>query len=236
MSLAASAENSIMFEQANQLYQNKFYDSAATLFQQMIDEGYHHEIIYYNAGNAYYKANKIGMAIWCYQKALQKNNTKITLDNLQLAKNKIQHPINKAKKIFFIQWWKKLQLLFTINQWSILSLLSFITFIVIQFYQILKKQKIYKTPKIALLFIAIFGILVVFTSLYENKNNYKAIVIQNTPAYSLNNWLKVERTVSDGTEVTVQSANAIYKNPSLIKVVLPNESTVFINKNNILKY
>lgn len=34
------AGNNIMFDKANQLYHNKNYDSAAKLYQQMIQDGY----------------------------------------------------------------------------------------------------------------------------------------------------------------------------------------------------
>ena len=64
------AENNIMFEKANQLYHNKNYDSASVLYQQMIQDGYCHPALYYNAGNAYYRTNQIGMAVWCFKKAL----------------------------------------------------------------------------------------------------------------------------------------------------------------------
>lgn len=64
------AGNNIMFDKANQLYHNKNYDSAAKLYQQMIDDGYCSSDLFYNTGNAYYRLNKIGLAIWCYEKAI----------------------------------------------------------------------------------------------------------------------------------------------------------------------
>ena len=50
-SLQAKAESHLMFEKANQLYHNRLYDSAAGLYQQMINDGYCDPALFYNAGN-----------------------------------------------------------------------------------------------------------------------------------------------------------------------------------------
>ena len=89
-----------MYVKANQLYHNKDYDSAARLYQQMLNDGYCSPDLYYNAGNAYYRTNQVGLAIWCYKKAIQIHPEKNYIDNLALANKRIREPIEKINEIF----------------------------------------------------------------------------------------------------------------------------------------
>lgn len=115
------AGNNIMFDNANTLYRNKQYDTAAKMYLQMIQDGYCDADLYYNAGNAFYKTNQIGWSIWCYEKAIQKRNNKNYSDNLFLAKKKIKNRIPEVEEIFFIKWWHALLNIFTITQWCIIA-------------------------------------------------------------------------------------------------------------------
>jgi hypothetical protein len=124
--MSALAEENIMFSKANQLYRNKFYDSAATLYQQMITDGYCHPDLFYNAGNAFYKTHQIGMAIWCYRKAQLIHSNRNIEDNLALAQKRIKEPIKPMRDIFFIRWWKSTYGLFSVNQWALFSLVFFL--------------------------------------------------------------------------------------------------------------
>lgn len=66
---AAAPVQQQQFEKANLLYKQKQYSEAAGIYQQLIDEGYHQPQLFINAGNAYYKANKTGLAIYNYEKS-----------------------------------------------------------------------------------------------------------------------------------------------------------------------
>jgi tetratricopeptide (TPR) repeat protein len=230
------AENSIMLEQANQLYQNKQYDSASSLYMQMIDEGYYSDIIYYNAGNSFYKQNKIGKAIWCYKHAIEINKNKSVTDNLQLAKNKISNLIPAKKDIFFIRWWKNLQRYFTINQWSMFALVSFTLAFLIQVFRILKsKNTLTRLCRNMLYFISFISLIMMFLIQYNSTNNYTAIVIKDTPFYNEKDWFKKDRIVTDGNEVYVLNATETYKRANIIKVRLANGKVGFLAKNDLIK-
>lgn len=115
-----------MFDKANQLYHNKNYDSAARLYQQMINDGYCSADLFYNAGNAYYRLNRIGLAIWCYEKAVGIHRDKNYVENLALAKKRIREPIDEIPEIFFIRWWESAYRLFSANTWAVLALTWFL--------------------------------------------------------------------------------------------------------------
>ncbi len=124
--IQVKAEDHIMFDKANQMYRNKLFDSAANLYQQLINDGFSSPDLYYNAGNAFYRLNKIGWSVWCYRKALFMKEDRNYRDNLKLAQRRIVSPIEAEPDIFFIRWWKSLYRLFSVNTWALLALLSFL--------------------------------------------------------------------------------------------------------------
>lgn len=61
------------FDQANQLYSERTYDSAADYYQQIINTGVSNSSVYFNLGNAYYRLKKTGLARLYYEKAIRLN-------------------------------------------------------------------------------------------------------------------------------------------------------------------
>lgn len=177
----SDAENNIMFEKANQLYHNKMYDSASSLYLQMIDEGYSHPDLFYNAGNSFYKSNKTGMAVWCYKKAMQHTTNKNYRDNLTLAEKKIIDPFPYQKEVLFIRWWKGIYNLFSVNIWAIISLISFLIAMVILFIKKIKKDiKISKRVSLGLIILSFFSMLFMAVKYYNDTFHYHGIIIKNS--------------------------------------------------------
>lgn len=58
------------FERANQDYYRGDFSSAAAGYERVLALGVPAPDLYYNLGNAYLRANRIGHAIWSYQRAL----------------------------------------------------------------------------------------------------------------------------------------------------------------------
>ena len=168
-----------MFDKANQLYHNKYYDSAAQLYQQMINDGYCSADLYYNAGNAYYRLNKIGWSIWAYEKAMQIKQHKNYNDNLSLAQKRIKDPIDEVKPIFFLRWWQHLYQLFTANVWAFLALLSFLLSFALMFAK--KMKRTLYIPNLinnSLFFISAFCLLMMLVNTYNEDYHYQGIIIE----------------------------------------------------------
>lgn len=108
------------FNNANKLYSQQKYSEAATAYQQLIDEGYQSAALYLNAGNAYYKANAMGKAIYSFEMArkLEPSNEAVTR-NLSLANQKIGTNTQALPLLFFERWWMDLQLVHSANGWAI---------------------------------------------------------------------------------------------------------------------
>jgi hypothetical protein len=79
---------------ANQLYENGRYPEAAQTYEQLIAQGWHDALIYYNLGNAYYQQPDIGRAILNYERAarLAPRDADIRA-NLQAAREQITDSI-----------------------------------------------------------------------------------------------------------------------------------------------
>lgn len=199
------ADDNIMFEKANQLYRNKMYDSAANLYQQLLDDGYTSANLYYNAGNAYYKSQRIGMSIWCYKKALQLKRNKNIKDNLELAKMKISNPVPEIPQLFIIKWWQGLLNLLSINGWSIVAILAFLLGICIMFYQKLKGTPLsLKLVKNLLFTVSIAALIFLSVKTYFAQFTFKGIIIKKSASF-VNAQTNKSEPIGEGNEVQVLS-------------------------------
>ncbi|MBT8264093.1 MAG: tetratricopeptide repeat protein, partial [Muriicola sp.] len=88
ISFLTSAQNNALFENATTAYNKGNYEAAIQNYLEILENGEHSAILYYNLGNAYYKLNKIGPSIYYYEKALllDPNDTEIK-QNLAFAQN-----------------------------------------------------------------------------------------------------------------------------------------------------
>ena len=57
-SFVLSAENTDLFNEANELYLQKDYKNSAELYEYLIENGYADSHIFYNLGNSYYRLKK----------------------------------------------------------------------------------------------------------------------------------------------------------------------------------
>lgn len=209
------AESHIMFEKANQLYHNKMYDSAANLYTQMMQDGYQHEDLYYNAGNAFYRTNNIGLSIWCYRKAQHFGTSQNLEDNLALAQRRIKEPILTTPKIFFIRWWEAICNLFTLNGWSILALFSFSIGMFFLFVKTLKQKQVVRNGIVTIFFIVSFVSICFLAVNYVYENyRYHGILIGKDIEFKSKLKTKVSM-LSEGIEVEFRGKS---KNGILIEL------------------
>lgn len=114
------------FEKANALFREKQYTEAANTYQQLIEAGYTEPQLYINAGNAWYKANKTGMAIYNYEKALQLEPFNKSADhNLSVANQRVEGYVNDLPLLFFQQWWLYMQHFHSPNGWAAGAIILF---------------------------------------------------------------------------------------------------------------
>ncbi|HVB03317.1 MAG TPA: SH3 domain-containing protein [Chitinophagaceae bacterium] len=114
------------FNRAAGLYDRQQYDSAAFAFEQLINAGYKNAILYNDAGNASYKAGRLGASIYYFNKAwmLEPDNPFIR-ENLQFANQHIADHLESIPPLFFVNWAHELGMLYDTNTWMIISVSFF---------------------------------------------------------------------------------------------------------------
>ena len=109
------------FDQANRLYeQGKFADAAAG-YQQLIAAGHTSATIYYNLGNACFKAGQLGRSVAAYRRAqeLSPRDPNI-LFNLDFARRQVADSSAPAPNL-----WQRLPGRLTLNEWAVLAAIAF---------------------------------------------------------------------------------------------------------------
>lgn len=118
-STALHAQEPALFKAGNQLYRQQHYREAAAKYQQLIDSGYQVADLYLNAGNAYYKSNQTGMAVYSFEKALSlKPEDEAIEHNLLLANQRVNNNTESLPLLFFERWWMQWQTLHSPAGWA----------------------------------------------------------------------------------------------------------------------
>ncbi|SFD33243.1 Tetratricopeptide repeat-containing protein [Chitinophaga sp. CF118] len=216
----------IKYDQANAIFGQKKYSEAAAMFQQLIDEGYNHPELYINAGNAWYKANRTGLAIYNYEKALILDPfNKAALHNRSVANQRVEGYVNDLPLLFFQRWWLQLQHFYSPNGWAIGSIVFFWFLIAVVISILLKpslKPALLKWGAVTsgILFLCFISLAV---SAYVSVNTHDTGII-------MGNVVKVKAgpdqgskdvfELHEGTKVQVTDATQEY-----CKIMLPDGKT-----------
>lgn len=125
--LSAFADDVDKLAQANELYSQGEYLQAVDLYEQLLEEKGVAPELYYNLGNAYFKANEVGLAILNYERALRLDpRFEDARYNLELAQTKVIDNITPAEVFFVKRWVQGLVNHYTSNQWFYISWTLFI--------------------------------------------------------------------------------------------------------------
>ena len=117
-------------KEAESAYIQEDYTQAIERYEEILKiYGDSHEI-YYNLGNAYYKAGKIAPAILNYERALLMNPGDAAVRfNLEVAKLNKADRIDPLDEFFLMQWFRTIQNLVSVDTWASLGIACFILFI-----------------------------------------------------------------------------------------------------------
>jgi tetratricopeptide (TPR) repeat protein len=104
------------FDAANKLYEQSKFPEAAAAYEKMIKAGSTSPAIYFNLGNARFKAGETGRAIVAYRQAerLAPRDPDVRA-NLQFVRSQVQGPTLTPNR-----WERWLQRL-TVNEWTVLA-------------------------------------------------------------------------------------------------------------------
>jgi len=103
-------------------------------------------VLYYNLGNAYYKAEQTPQAILAYERALLLNPAdRDARFNLELARQKTTDKQASSSDMFFVTWWYQLSSALSPQGWAVLGISTFVLMLVgILFYAFFSNLKLRK--------------------------------------------------------------------------------------------
>ena len=114
------------------------YELATITYETILNQGFTHENLFYNLGNAYYKLGNYGNSIWAYEKALKIDPLDKDVEfNLALANTHVKDRINTPETFFLLRWYRVFKSSFTFFQF--LSVSAFLILLA-AFNYFLKKQ------------------------------------------------------------------------------------------------
>jgi len=174
-----------MVQRANKYYQNNQFEQAIDGYKEILSGGFESGALYYNLGNAYFKTNKLGYAIYCYEKGLKLSpNDEDLLYNLRIANSHTVDKIIELPKLFIISWWEGIVTSLSISSWSVLTLIIFWIFLSsIAGYLFMQKIQIRRAAfficSFSLALLIIVGFILFARIGREASTNYGILQIQN---------------------------------------------------------
>lgn len=179
-----SAQESIIKE-ADAAYQTENYAKAIELYEKVLSDYGESADIYYNLGNAYYKAGKVAPAILNYERSLVLDpGDSDARFNLQIAKQKTVDKIEPLGEFFLSRWFHAVQNLGGADAWAKLGLFCFILFIgcliLFFFSKWIRLKKVGFYAGLVLLLMVIFANIFAKNQKDELVNRRHAIVFSAT--------------------------------------------------------
>lgn len=226
------------YNSANNLYKNKQYDSALTIYQSLLQQGVYQSDVYYNLGNVYFKKKQISKAILNYERAKKINPDDEDINfNLEVANTKLVDKIEPLPLIFYKRWWNNTSELFTISAWSRIAIIcTFLFSISIAVFFITKlvfiKKMLFYNSILMLLVVILSILLANYKSNSINNNNYAIIMpisltvksspdAKSTDIFIVHEGLKVEviDNIEDWSEIKLANGEKGWvKNTSFEKI------------------
>lgn len=211
VSIAAAAQNNYgeIWNNANNHYQQKSYDSAAILYQQLAKLEPHNTEVYYNLGNTHYKLNNIGEAVLNYERALKVDpNNKLASDNLYLTQSRINNRIQPLSQIFFVKWWHSITKSSMTNVYALIAAIIFLVTIIYMILSRLERISIAIPVQARIGALALCAIFLILSFIAANRLTSDAFAIVMTNDSQLMQEPKYSKALSlipEGTKVEVLS-------------------------------
>lgn len=107
-----------IYQRGLEAYQNEQWSLAIQEFESVLRSGYESDVLYYNLGNAYYRAGHVAGAVWAFEQALRLNPNDIDARyNLSLANLRVQDRIDLPNIPFYIRFYRAVRESLTPGEW-----------------------------------------------------------------------------------------------------------------------
>ena len=169
------------FKKGAEYYSASNYQEALKEWTDIYSTGYRSATLNYNIGNTYFKLNNIPGAILFYERALLLKPTDNSINyNLQIARSLVVDKFEEIPELFFVRWFDLLSLLLSTNTWAIISMISFILFLVLLSLYIYSSK--YRLKVMGFWFAILFLVISAFSLAFTMRNkslvydSHKAVI------------------------------------------------------------
>ncbi len=232
---ASIAQNDVLFEQGNTLYNEGKFNEAIIKYESILDTEKHSAELYYNLGNTHYKLNNIAPSIYYFEKALLlKPNDKEILQNIAFARNMTVDDIDIIPDVGFSKLFKNLTNMMSFDAWSYVSVVAIFMFVILYLLYYFS----YQTGKKRLAFIGSTSFLILtcitlffaFNKFNIDKNHNPAIVFSQEALVKSEPNLRSEEAfrLHEGTKVQILDTVKKWK-----KIKLTDGTTGWISSEHI---
>ncbi len=206
-----SAQDNALKE-AETAYAKEDYAKAIELYESVLKENGESAAVYYNLGNAYYKAGKIAPAILNYERCLLLSpGDGDARFNLQMARQKTVDKIDVVGDFFLVKWFKSVENLASSDSWAKIGIVCFLSLIIcLVLFFFSRKVSIKKTGfylGLPLVILIIFANIFASHQKEEMTNRTRAIVF--APTVTVKSSPDASGTdlfvLHEGTNVTIKS-------------------------------
>ena len=198
-----------VFARANLLYEEGRYEEAAAKYEEIVASSLQNGRVYYNLGNAYFKQEKLGLAILNYERAhrLMPRDEDIQA-NLAYARSQIVDKVETPDPGLLGRWLASLQGLLTIDETAMLAWVLYLIMTVLALLAVF----VWRWRRFCLCALGFLSVLLILSlaslgvKLYQQEHIKEAVVtagqvdVLSGPG---ENYL-LEFTVHEGTTLTVE--------------------------------
>jgi tetratricopeptide (TPR) repeat protein len=118
-------------KEAETAYSAEQYDKAAEIYESLLKNYGNSYELFYNLGNAYYKAGKVAPAMLNYERALLlKPGDGDIRFNLEMAKQMTVDKIEPKSEFFLAEWFRDVRNMMAVDSWATVGIFCFVMFIV----------------------------------------------------------------------------------------------------------
>jgi len=206
------AQTASTLKEAESAYMKKDYRRSIELYEKLLKSKGASAEVYYNLGNAYYKAGDVAPSILYYERAhlMDPGDGDIRF-NLQMARQKAVDNIVPVGDFFLVSWFKNIENLYSADSWAQIGIVSFILLLgaLILFFF----SKWIRLKKIGFYIGLVFLIVVVFANVFANGQRQK--LIDRTGAIVFSSTVTVKSSpdesgtdlfiLHEGTKVNIKS-------------------------------
>ena len=205
-----SQDNMDKFMNANEYYRNQEYLSSIELYEDIL-LNVEHEDVYYNLGNAYYRAGDIGNSIWAYERALKLSPRDSDINfNINYLRTMVRDKIIPPNDMYIISLYKSLMLKFKLSDLIIfvglLSVLLSIKYIISSYSNVLRSFNMIINYAIFTLIIALSWMALdkywIVSDKYHGVIITSAVDVRSSP---LNRGENIVFRIHEGTKVEIQN-------------------------------